>query len=340
MVPSLRAQFMIREIDAAKVVDVPAHELCRIVGMDLAQLKDAVSMVPLRRIAAVYAEAARRSGDDALGLHVGERSRACIVDLVDYAVVSRPTLAKAYEDLQPLISKLYPEGELSLHSMSDGAAAFSYRIDPQEAEINRHRCEALVTSVLKLARHALGREEPVLGVGFQHAPPRDTSEHARIFRAPVTFGGPANEIRFSAHWLGVPLATADANLCAVLDRHLGDLSARMPAAKTFSHDVRRRLLRSLRSGHRNLPFLAKGLAVSQRTLQRRLEEEGTSLQELIEQSRYELALALLRDSRLSLAEIAARVGYATPASFSRAFRRWRGISPAAQRRADRADGAA
>jgi AraC-like DNA-binding protein len=334
MVPSLRAQFMIREVDAAKVVDVPARELCLAVGMDLGQLDDPIAMIPLRQIAEVYGEAARRTGDDTFGLHVGERSGTGIVDLLNYAVISRPTLAKAYEDLQPLIARLYPEGELTLF-VRDAVAVFSYRIDPHEAEINRHRCEALMASVVKLARYGLGREEPVLGVTFQHARPSDISEHVRIFQGPISFGWPANEMQFSAHWLRVPLATADANLCAVLDRHLWDLFARMPSANTFSHEVRGRLLRSLRSGQINLSLLAKGLAVSERTLQRRLEEEGTSLQKLIEESRYELSLTLLRNAHLSLAEIAQRLGYATPASFSRAFRRWRGISPAAHRKMDR-----
>jgi AraC-like DNA-binding protein len=99
--------------------------------------------------------------------------------------------------------------------------------------------------------------------------------------------------------------------------------------------VRRNLLRSLRSGPINLSRFAKGLAVSERTLQRRLEQEGTSLQKLIEESRHELSLTLLRRSHLSLAEISQRLGYATLASFSRAFRRWRGVSPAAYRRSQR-----
>jgi AraC-like DNA-binding protein len=334
MVPSLRAQFMIREVDAAKVVDVPAREICRAVGMDLAQVDDPIAMLPLRKIAEVYTHAARRTGDEALGLHVGERCGTSIVDLVNYAIISRPTLAKAYEDLKPLIARLYPEGELTI-SVRDAIAVFRYRMDPAEAEINRHRCEAFLASIMKLARHALGREEPLLSVAFQHARPRDIAEHLRVFQGPINFSWPANEMHFSAHWLRAPLATADSNLSAVLDRHLSDLLARIPNAQTFSHDVRRSLLRSLRSGQLSLSGVAKGLAVSERTLQRRLEEEGTSLQKLIEESRYELSLTLLRNSQLSLAEIARRLGYATSASFSRAFRRWRGISPVAYRKTDR-----
>jgi AraC-like DNA-binding protein len=228
---------------------------------------------------------------------------------------------------------MYPEAEMAL-SVRDAVAVFSYRMAPHEIDGQRHRCEALLTSVMKLAQRALGSEEAPLGVAFQHARPRDIAEHIRIFRCPVQFEWPANELSFAATWLSVPLATADANLCAVLDRHLSDLLARMPSSQAFSHDVRRRLWRAYRSGVVRLPRLAKSLGVSERTLQRRLHDEGTSLQELAESVRYELSLTLLRDLRLSLSEIAQRLGYASQAAFSRAFRRWRGVSPAAHRKAE------
>jgi AraC-like DNA-binding protein len=75
------------------------------------------------------------------------------------------------------------------------------------------------------------------------------------------------------------------------------------------------------------------MGVSERTLQRRLQEEGTSLQKLSDAVRHELALEWLCDAALSGSEIARRLGYANHAAFSRAFRRWRGASPAEHRRA-------
>ncbi len=329
-VPSLRAQFMIREIDAARVVDVPARELCRAMGIDLVRLDDPVAMIPIRQIADVYEHAARLAHDDALGLHVGERAGPRIVDVI--AVMSRPTLAQAFEELRPLAARLYPEADIDLRERPDGTAVFVYRVDPHEADAQRHRCEALVTSVMKIAQQAIGHDDPPLGVAFQHAAPRSVQEHERIFRCPVHFGWPACELTFSARWIRAPLTTADANLSAVLDRHLKDLLARLPGAASFAHETRRRLLAAYRQGPLQLASLAKGLGVSERTLQRRLQEEGTSLQELTEAVRHELSLALLRDRALSLFEIAQRLGYASQAAFSRAFRRWRGVSPAAYRR--------
>jgi AraC-like DNA-binding protein len=193
----------------------------------------------------------------------------------------------------------------------------------------------MLASLVGLVHRAIGRAEPLLGVSFQHGKPKSVAEHQRIFRGPLQFDWHSYELTFSPHWLSVPLTTADPNLCAVLDRHLNDLLARMPTSKSFTHDVRRRLAHVFRSGTVSLPMLAKSLGVSERTLQRRLHEEGTSLQELMEGVRSELSLSLLRDSDLSVAEVAQRLGYASLAAFSRAFRRWKGVSPAAHRRATR-----
>jgi AraC-like DNA-binding protein len=330
LVPSLRAQFMIREIDAAGVIDTPARELCREVGLDVAGIEDPGTMVPLRQIASVYEQAARRSGDDAFGLHVGEHARPLGQDILDYAVMSRPTIAKAFEELHPLITAMYPEAEIGLF-VREGIAGFSYRMDPNEARMQRQRCEALATSVTKIAERALRRQDPPLAVTFQHARPRDLTEHRRIFRAPVHFDCPAIEIRFPADLLLVPVPTADPNLSAVLDRHVRDLLARLPTSRCFSDRVRHTVLAAFTGGSPTLPGLAKRLGVSERTLQRHLHQEGTSLQALIDGVRHELSLEYLRDSSLSVADVGLRLGYSSLAAFSRAFRRWTGVSPGRHR---------
>jgi AraC-like DNA-binding protein len=333
-VPSLRAQFMVREIDASGLLDVPARELLAGVGLDVASLDDADALLPLQAIADIYERAAERLKDDAFGLHVGENARPILRDVVDYAVMSRPTIAAAFEELQPLLAVLYPEAEIQL-VVRRGTAGFSYRMAPKEAKAQRHRCEALVTTVKKIAESALGRTEPPpISVSFQHAQPDDTSEHARIFRAPVRFDCPACEILFEAEILDAPVATADANLSAVLDRHARDLLARLPKSSRFGDQVRRTLIASFaRTGPPTLSELARTMGVSDRTLQRRLGDEDTTVQVLIEDVRHQLSLELLRDRSLSIGEVADRLGYSSLAAFSRAFRRWRGVSPAAHRRA-------
>ena len=87
------------------------------------------------------------------------------------------------------------------------------------------------------------------------------------------------------------------------------------------------------AGTVSLETVAKRLGTSPRTLQRRLNRRGLCFWALVEQSRFEIAGALLRDTDLKVQEIATRLGYSSPGGFSRAFARWAGCSPSAFRSA-------
>jgi len=87
------------------------------------------------------------------------------------------------------------------------------------------------------------------------------------------------------------------------------------------------------AGTVSLQTVAKYLGTSPRTMQRRLTDSGLNFRALVEQSRFEIAGALLRDTDLKVQEIATRLGYSAPGGFSRAFARWAGCSPSAFRAA-------
>jgi AraC-like DNA-binding protein len=94
------------------------------------------------------------------------------------------------------------------------------------------------------------------------------------------------------------------------------------------------------AGRISLAAVASSLGTSPRTLQRRLGRHGVTYWALVEQSRFEIAGALLRETDLKVQEIAARIGYGTPGAFTRAFTGWAGRAPTAYRRAHAEGGAA
>jgi AraC-like DNA-binding protein len=87
------------------------------------------------------------------------------------------------------------------------------------------------------------------------------------------------------------------------------------------------------SGAISLEETSERLGTSPRTLQRRLNERGTSFWSIVEKCRFEIAGALLRETDLKVQEIARRIGYSTPSAFARAFTKWAGASPSAYRKA-------
>ena len=101
----------------------------------------------------------------------------------------------------------------------------------------------------------------------------------------------------------------------------------------YGREARIRLMELLPSGQTSTQRVAEALHLSVRNLQRKLAAHGTSLARLREEARRELANQYVRNSRLSVGEITYLLGFAEPASFTRAFHRWYGMSPSACRRA-------
>jgi len=97
-------------------------------------------------------------------------------------------------------------------------------------------------------------------------------------------------------------------------------------------DLRRRILEALPDGGATLDAIAATLGFSERTLQRRLQEVRLNFQQIVEQLRFDTACRYLQQGELPLTEIGYRLGYSEPSAFSRAFRRWSGVSPLMYRR--------
>jgi len=144
------------------------------------------------------------------------------------------------------------------------------------------------------------------------------------------------EVEPFAAWDGVcisheswhlPLRRRDPVLRRVLETHADQILERLPKRTGVALEVQRALSRQGASDELRIESIARQLAMSVRTLQRRLAAEGVSFQELIEEIRKEAAARYVASSSLSLAEIAYLVGYSEPAPFHRAFKRWYGVTP-------------
>ena len=131
------------------------------------------------------------------------------------------------------------------------------------------------------------------------------------------------------------LQAADAALGAVIRRRLDKALDKLdrPADASTAARVRRLLIEGMGQEKRSVTTIGREMGVSARTLSRRLVEEGTSFRDIQDQVRHQLAVALLGDASVSIAEVAFFLGYAEPAPFHRSFKRWTGTTPQVHRRA-------
>lgn len=176
-------------------------------------------------------------------------------------------------------------------------------------------------------------------VHFQHHGSDDAAqlnEYIATFPgAKICFGSAFTGFVLDRAHLIRELPTQDAQLHSVLRSHADQLLAALPKVETVTSRVRARLLEELRGGEPSATRVAKTLGMSSRTLARRLDDEGTSLKALLDDTRKSLALSYTKDSELLLADIALLLGFSHAAAFNRAFKRWTGVTPIDFRRAHR-----
>ncbi|THD03106.1 AraC family transcriptional regulator [Panacagrimonas perspica] len=142
---------------------------------------------------------------------------------------------------------------------------------------------------------------------------------------PVCCAAPRNAVVMDLEVATTPLPTFDEHLVRVLEDQCRQLLERRQIAGIAGR-VRQQLLRGLGQVC-GLDEVARALHLSSRSLRRRLDEEGTSFRDLVEDTRRQLAEQMLGTTDMKLDELAVHLGYADTASFTRAFRRWHGVSP-------------
>lgn len=146
--------------------------------------------------------------------------------------------------------------------------------------------------------------------------------------APTKFNMPSNAIRIDEAWLTHRIALQPQYVFGVLSKHAEELLSELDAERTARGEVERLLMPVL---HKGIDAIATTLGVSRQTLYRRLKAEDITFEHVLDDLRRRLALNYLNARKTSINEIAYLVGFSDEATFSRAFKRWTGLSPRAAR---------
>lgn len=250
-------------------------------------------------------------------------------DAVALALRSAATVQEVLGTAARFASLVLPALEADVRA-ADGEIRFHARFRGYPRGLGVHVDEYVLAFVLAHCAHA-ARPFPVRA--WLSCPrPRDL---VPLFQALGT-----RDVAFGAEDLGLAFTLADANaplpgfdprLRATAEHLASAALALAPRRGALAETVRSRIERAL-PGDVSADAIATGLHMSARTLQRRLEEEGTRFSEVVDTAREKLARQRLRETTMPLAEIAYAIGFSDVATFSRAFKRWTGVSPGAFRR--------
>ena len=313
----------IAEMLAAEGLDVRA--LLAAAEIDPAALDAPGARLPTENISRLWELAVERSGNPAIALAQHQVARPASFDVVGYSMMSCADLRSAFERLIRYLLILSDALNMTMREEARGYRV-TFVLFGGERPVPRQRIEFIFVTVMSFCRWISGREVHALEIELPYAAPADAAPHAAAFRCPVKWEASAATLLLSRNDMTSSLPTSNPLLAEMHERFAGEYLRRFDNART-SYRAREMIIRRLPDGEPKRDEVARELAVSERTLQRRLEEESTSFVQLLDDTRRELAEQYLGRLHLSLAQAAYMLGFADQSSFFRACRRWFRVSP-------------
>ncbi len=248
-----------------------------------------------------------------------------------FAWKSAPTLRGSFERAQRYALVLTSVSAYEVEDVFDGAYMHLHRRGERRLGM-RLSNEATLASITAISREVSSEPFRPEAVYLKHPAPADTGPHEAYFQCPVHFGADQDALRVSRRTLGTPNKVGDASIARFFDTLLEAQVSTLDPTVPLERQVLDRLATALSGGVPGLHEIAADLAMSARTLQRRLADAGHSFQSLVDQARRRLALRLLKqEADASLSEIAFMTGFSDQSAFTRAFKRWTGQTPGAYR---------
>ncbi|GGC97476.1 helix-turn-helix domain-containing protein [Halopseudomonas salina] len=272
--------------------------------------------------------------DDCFGLKMGQNYRSNTLKVLGLAAVSSATVGDALQRVIRFFSVF--STQVQLYSVEDDQHITVY-FQPRGTPHPMHM-EALLShckhiwDALGPATSSMVLETRLIG---DHERTRTTCEN--IFGKRIRPGSKRVAVKFNRHMMNTPLPAADAFLVKRLDATLEDMLGAVPNID-FAEQVKQRIRVLVSEREVSEDLVATPFNMSPRHLRRKLSETQTTYEKLLDEVRMELAIRLIQDGKLNLGRIAFELGFLDPSSFTRAFRRWTGMSPTAFRSQSRQGG--
>lgn len=300
------------------------EQMLREAGISLQVLHEQEGLISYPRFAALLESCAERSGNPLFGLQYGLFQGINIFGSLLYLVRNATDVSEALKDLSRYYHVHDNVGGVLLERQGQHSLLSYTALDdnmPGQRQIN----ELAMGVGQQLMRTLLGSRWQPEHVLFKHAPMAPLAQYRRLLGVIPKFNTPYQAWMFDSALLDIPLSDADKALHRLIQQHLDSVSElhvnELP-------DYIRRLLRNFLPGGRvTIDTIADFMQLSPRTLQRHLAESDSSFQVLLDETRESMSEHYLRDSQVSMAQLSELLGYSDQSAFSRAFQRWKGMTP-------------
>ncbi len=282
--------------------------------------------ISLKRYCDSMHEAARSTGNEHFGLSFGAQFAPEGLGLFGYYAITSPDLRSAIDGMQQYFHVFQRNSLLQL-TTHQGICQLEYRLLDGDIMDRRQDAELTIGMLNNVLKRGMGEHWSPLAVHFQHPALVDGGPHRDAFACDTRFQQARNVILFRESCLEQAMPDANPMLNNVTLGSMLQLAGLEQPALTWVQRAKSEIIELLPQNAATLELVAQRLALSPRSLQRQLAQEQYSFKSLLDEVREELARYYLNYDRLSISEVAYRLGYSEVSAFTRAFMRWQSMSP-------------
>jgi len=294
-------------------------------GVDMVALEKNHARIVPDQMSAIWKLALDASGNPAIGVEISKVGKPACFDAVAFVMMSCSSLDSALQHMTRYLRIVSDAADINLIEDKNGYSV-TLKLFGGDIDIPIQRTEYVLATIYNFCRWISGRDLRAIRVDFASPPPPDLTPYQNAFNCELRFDAPVHRLLFLPADMKMPLPTANPLLAEVHNSYANEHLKKLEHNKT-SYRVRELIISQLSNGEPLRGEIARVLCVSERTLQRRLREEMTSFQDLVDATRRELAEQYLSKDQLTLTQVASLLGFADQSTFFRCSKRWFGMSP-------------
>jgi AraC-like DNA-binding protein len=320
-------------IGAVARLGKPVAPLFELVGLDPAAPPNTEHHLAADTYYDVWERAMQLVQDPTFPVRVGTSFDLEALEAFGFLAMSCETLRDAYErtarvrSLYNVGSRWELEVEGELMRMIWLPWPIKVRSELARRSVNEYQVAEMLASICQMTQRRLVPRR----IAFRHSAPRDVSAHQELLGRAPEFEASYDGFEVELGWLAEPIRGKNPKLRAYFEKQCERARAAFESDPAFTALVRQRLAANMEGGGLSMAEVARSLGTSPRSLHRRLADEGTSFNDLLDEVRRQFAEQYLARPRLAVTEVAYLVGFNDPSAFFKAFRRWTGVTPSEYR---------
>lgn len=327
---TVSAAFIDSILYAAEQLGLDRDALISQLNISLDMLDQPTKRLPESVMHQLFAQIHTKSQKSEIGLEIGRLSRPGTYNALGYAAMSCSNLWEAFQLIPRYESIVLEMGNTRVEKRENQLLLIWGTSSPDD--VSQILADTIMASWLTLARWLTGKNISPSLTQFSYQTPHNICHYTNFFGSPVEFNCSENAFVFNEESILMsPILHADSAMAEIMQKRAEQIKAQIGPQTYTTNKVEAELTKHLPRGKFSLKYIAQALNMSDRTLRRKLQDEGSNFQAILSQVRHKLALKYLSDMSLNILDISLLLGYNEHSSFSAAFKNWQGETPQAYR---------